>query len=285
MKTNLSSFFICFVFCIVSCSENTTDPEPITAADLVEQIESPGGTASHCVHCPSGCDAYPSMTISGASVAENDGSTTLIYTASGTAPSSAVTWEVGTFDSGGNFNLSSDASPNNGSGKTASFTIPDADFEEDLVVRFRSTKNCPGGCLAQRWDYKTFNVQPIPQLPPILAVWTWGPQDCFNQGDFIDFQDDMGPSTIFTADRLVWSSSPTLPGFDVNQTNNRIIRTFQVPNNFAPGCYTVSLTAYNDYPGGSVASNTVSVTFRINASGAIGCESCETGPGGPGDPF
>lgn len=281
MKFNFFFILICASIVLTSCMDDLPEQELLSPNDIETQLVSPRSTTICGDPCPNGCEAYPSLSVSGPSLIENDGSTTVSYTASGIAPAGDVTWKVGTYNSGGNFIASTEASPSSGTGKTATFTIPNSSFEGDLVVEFLSLKNCGNGCHARRWDYKTFNVQPIPTLPAIFAVEVNGPQDCFEAGDFIDFHDSPGPSTIANADRLVWTSTPSLSGFDTNTNNTRLLNTFYVPNSLSTGCYTVFVTAYNDHPGGSIASNTVSVTFRVNAPGTIGCQSCDSGPGGP----
>ena len=77
-------------------------------------------------------------------------------------------------------------------------------------------------------------------MPPLVAVGTNGPEDCFLRGTFIDFQDILGPSYLPAGTQIVWTSD--LPGFNTT-TGNRILRTYYVPPTLDPGCYTVTANA------------------------------------------
>ena len=116
-------------------------------------------------------------------------------------------------------------------------------------------------------------------MPPLVATNQYGPQDCFDLGEYVDFIS--ATSQLYVSGNIQWSSTPTLPGFD-GLGNNRVLKTYYLnPFGVDPGCYTIKATS------------TVfplcfeEVTIRVKAFSTDPCTSCtggETGPGGGSGP-
>ena len=119
----------------------------------------------------------------------------------------------------------------------------------------------------------TSSAESLFALPPIGAIGQYGPEDCFDRDNFVDFASLTTQRYVQNGHTVEWTSTPTLPGFNTN-TGHLINRTYYFSPTVPPGCYLIRAEEIG--PLGPVDSEEVMI--RIKAFSSENCELC-TEPG------
>ena len=122
----------------------------------------------------------------------------------------------------------------------------------------------------------TSSAESLFALPPIGAIGQYGPEDCFDRDNFVDFASLTTQRYVQNGHTVEWTSTPTLPGFNTN-TGHLINRTYYFSPTVPPGCYLITAMELE----GIDVVDVKEVMIRIKAFPSETCEPCEA-PGGGG---